>query len=323
MTQVLRFPRPITPLLLLVVWASTAAAQETDDRHLWLASSPAVEAGPVASMGGPNLVLDDGGAEDGIGLNDGGSLLWFNRFTPPAGDFPMRLLSVDVLFPLTGNFPVGSVFDVFVWSDADGNPANGATLVGSRTGNTVSVLDAFQTVSLSTPFTISTGGDVLIGLRTTGPAGHFPAAQDQTATQGRSWAGFGAGADVTPPTLPTATFGTIDSFGLPGNWLIRGTYTTEGVATESGPNGVSELRVAPNPVATQGTAVVRVATAQAVRVSLYDALGREVRVLLDRTLSSGQEAHIGFRTDDLPAGVYVVRATGSDVSLVERVAVVR
>jgi len=110
--------------------------------------------------------------------------------------------------------------------------------------------------------------------------------------------------------------GTLDSWALiitPGG----------GVATESGPNGVSELRIAPNPMTTQGTAVVRVATAQAVRVALYDALGREVRVLLDRTLSSGQEAHIGFRTDDLPAGVYVVRAVGTDVSLVERITVVR
>ena len=40
----------------------------------------------------------------------------------------------------------------------------------------------------------------------------------------------------------------------------------------------SHLVVSPNPVATQGQAVLRVASSQDVRVALYDALGREVRV---------------------------------------------
>ena len=66
-----------------------------------------------------------------------------------------------------------------------------------------------------------------------------------------------------------------------------------------------------------------VATSQDVRVALYDALGREVRVLLERTMAAGQQAHLGFTTRDLPAGVYVVRATGSDLSLTQQVTVVR
>jgi hypothetical protein len=69
--------------------------------------------------------------------------------------------------------------------------------------------------------------------------------------------------------------------------------------------------------------VLSVATSQAVRVALYDALGREVRVLFERSMTAGQEAHIGFRTNDLPAGVYVIRATGTDVSLAERITIVR
>ena len=96
-----------------------------------------------------------------------------------------------------------------------------------------------------------------------------------------------------------------------------------GTATEEGPHGVSRLTVSPNPATTQGQLALTVAASQDVRVALYDALGREVRVLLERSLVAGQQAHIGFRTDDLPAGVYVVRATGSDVALTERIAVVR
>ena len=40
---------------------------------------------------------------------------------------------------------------------------------------------------------------------------------------------------------------------------------------------------------------------------LVDALGREVRVLLDRSLAAGQQAYVGFTTAGLPAGVYVAR----------------
>lgn len=120
----------------------------------------------------------------------------------------------------------------------------------------------------------------------------------------------------------TITDGGLGDTGSLDSWALIIT-AGGGTATESGPNGLSELRVAPNPMTTQGQAVLRVASAQDVRVVLYDALGREVRVLLDRALSAGQQAHIAFRTDDLPAGVYVLRAVGTDVSLTERVTVVR
>ena len=103
---------------------------------------------------------------------------------------------------------------------------------------------------------------------------------------------------------------------------IYGT-SSGGTATEEGPNGVSRLTVSPNPMTTQSQVSLTVATSQDVRVVLYDALGREVRVLLERSLVAGQQAHVAFRTADLPAGVYVVRATGTDVSLTERVMVVR
>src|SRR5205814_1222043 len=51
----------------------------------------------------------------------------------------------------------------------------------------------------------------------------FPAAIDTTTTQVRSWvAGMGNG---TPPDKANLggndTLGTIDSFGIPGNWMIR------------------------------------------------------------------------------------------------------
>lgn len=95
------------------------------------------------------------------------------------------------------------------------------------------------------------------------------------------------------------------------------------VAGEGSPNALASLTVAPNPVATQGQISLTVGTTQDVRVALYDALGREVMTLLDRQVTVGQQAFIGFSTQNLPAGVYVVRATGTDLALTQRVTVVR
>ena len=56
----------------------------------------------------------------------------------------------------------------------------------------------------------------------------FPAAIDQTApNNGRSWvASTAGGSPPVPPVIPsTGLFGTIDSFGLPGDWLIRAAGT--------------------------------------------------------------------------------------------------
>ncbi len=52
----------------------------------------------------------------------------------------------------------------------------------------------------------------------------FPAALDQTATAGRSWAATYLAGDVpaNPPLPGDEQWGTIDSFGFPGNWIIRG-----------------------------------------------------------------------------------------------------
>jgi hypothetical protein len=127
-----------------------------------------------------------------------------------------------------GAFPVGSVYDVYVYSDPDGDPANGATYVDAATGQTVTELDVFLTTTFETPFTIDTPGDVLIAVvnRTGTEAGAFPAAIDETSgSNGRSWIGFYGGPVPDPPVFPApANFGTVDSFGLPGNWLVRGTY---------------------------------------------------------------------------------------------------
>ena len=110
--------------------------------------------------------------------------------------------------------------------------------------------------------------------------------------------------------------GTLDS------WALLATLNG-GTAAGDSPVAADLLTIAPNPVATQGQVSLTVGTTQDVRVALYDALGREVMTLLDRSVSADQVAYIGFSTQSLPAGVYVVRATGTDLALTERITVVR
>jgi hypothetical protein len=114
---------------------------------------------------------------------------------------------------------------IAVYKDDDGNPANGADMMSSFTA-TVQAVDAWNTYSLSTPVNFGTATDVLIGvvaMETPGSA-YFPAALDTTSSQGRSWAGWWTTSPPPdPPTLPPDDqWGTIDSFGFAGNWLVRG-----------------------------------------------------------------------------------------------------
>ncbi|MFZ2358384.1 MAG: S8 family serine peptidase [Anaerolineae bacterium] len=199
-----------------------------------------------------SLIVDDGGGENAIGLTNGGQFLWLNRFTPGAGNFPLQLQQVDVMFGYpaggAGGVNVGELVDIYLYEDADGNPANGATFKGSLLNQAVEAVNGttFSTYPLPAPVTFNGPGDVLIAVvnRTAGvAAGTFVAALDQTATQGRSWIGLGAGATTNPPTLPPATFGTVDSFGFPGNMMVRG--YGEGAAACDTPADVPWLTVAP------------------------------------------------------------------------------
>ncbi len=215
--------------------------------------------GAVPAGGSPiTLQVDDGSAENGIGLTAGGQFVWFNRFTPAAGDFPITLNQVQVLFRTADAVAVGASFDVYIYSDADGNPANGATFVAGVTGNAISALDVFNTVNLPAATTINGPGDILVAVvNRTGMDGasQFPAAIDQTASQVRSWVGFGASIP-NPPVFPTATFNTIDSFGFAGNWMVRATGTTSGGPGLpcDNPADVPWLSVSPTAGATAGGA---------------------------------------------------------------------
>jgi hypothetical protein len=59
-----------------------------------------------------------------------------------------------------------------------------------------------------------------------------------------------------------------------------------------------------------------------VRISLFDALGKEVRVLGEGFYPAGQNS-VSFGTDDLPSGMYFVRCNIGGQVVVRRLAVAR
>ena len=103
---------------------------------------------------------------------------------------------------------------------------------GKGTQDVGVVGSAFDVFNLTSAPAIPSGVNLLIGVVdrwvTSGVSGStFPAAIDQTAPNNvRSWVASYTADPPNPPTLPsTGLFGTIDSFGLPGDWLVRATGT--------------------------------------------------------------------------------------------------
>jgi uncharacterized repeat protein (TIGR01451 family) len=212
-----------------------AITVDVPDGNIWLAERGRSESTPAP---GPDalapvaLVLDDGAAENGIGLTAGGQFLWLNRFTPTPDSFPFTLTEVRILFRTSDFVNVGELVDVYIYQDADGDPANGAVHVASFNNLAVQALDSWSVYNLATPVFLTGPGDVLIAVvnRTAGvTAGTYPASIDQTSSQGRSWIGLYTGNPGDPPVLPAdSAFGIIDSFGFPGNWMVRGYGQTGG-----------------------------------------------------------------------------------------------
>ncbi len=186
---------------------------------------------PEKGMIPVDLTLDDGSAENSIG--DSGQFIWLNRFTPDPADFPFQIEQVSGIIGTT-LVNVGDPIEIVIYSDTDndGDPGTGSALVASIS-ETVQFNDlaTFNVWNLVTPVVLSGPGDVLVGLiNRAGAEGtdDFPAALDQTTTAQRSWAAtyLAGDAPVNPPLPGDEQWGTIDSFGFAGNWVVRAAGTT-------------------------------------------------------------------------------------------------
>ncbi|MCC6595490.1 MAG: choice-of-anchor J domain-containing protein, partial [Rhodanobacteraceae bacterium] len=195
---------------------------------------------PLASY---TFQLDDGTYENSVGFVDSGppavewGAVWINRFNVTEA---LTIDSISIMWPTN---PEGTLVGmqpnlvVYYDADADGDPTN-AQRIGTDQLVTIAALDVFETYT--TNFAVPGAGDVYVGfvdqwsLNGYSP-GLYPAALDETASQGMSWLAVAG----TPPTDVdnlgnNDMIGTIDDFAMPGNWLIRATGTSGAPTTCTG-----------------------------------------------------------------------------------------
>ncbi|NNF58763.1 MAG: hypothetical protein HKN04_11035 [Rhodothermaceae bacterium] len=96
------------------------------------------------------------------------------------------------------------------------------------------------------------------------------------------------------------------------------------VANEPAP-GIESFRLeapTPNPAYTRAELVIHLAEAEPVRLAVYDVLGREVARLHDGPLAAGRHPFV-FESRSLPAGIYLIRATGPSFQATQPLTLVR
>ncbi|CAN5761322.1 hypothetical protein BH20VER1_BH20VER1_30190 [soil metagenome] len=157
--------------------------------------------------------IDDGAAENAIGLTGGGDIIWLNQFSVTGGN--NIILSISVAFSSLGGTGSallnGLPFTVYLWSDPnnDGSPTD-AVVLTSATGTVMNAgTNSFITVNIAP--TAIMGSSFFVGALMTHPSGTFPAALNQTAPtfSNRSWVAGGAAGAGNPNNLPAnAFFGT-------------------------------------------------------------------------------------------------------------------
>ena len=168
-------------------------------------------------------MLDDGSAEDAIGLTAGGDTICLNEFAVIPGSEAISSVSIAWGTPV---FPDPSLdglpYTVAIWSDpnGDGNP-NDAILL--KTANGVVSLqgtDTFLTTNISATITTA---NFFVGFLITQFAGQFPASFDESnpTFSNRSYIAGGANGDINNLNNNDLPVAPIESYGLIGNWLIR------------------------------------------------------------------------------------------------------
>ena len=112
--------------------------------------------------------------------------------------------------------------------------------------------------------------------------------------------------------------------GTHGNGMWKRSIDRVIVANEpgDGPTDFALESITPNPVRTEANISFRLERSEHVRVAVYDLRGREVAVLVDRSLAAGR--HVAqLRSSGLASGSYVVRLEVDGKVQTQRVTIVR
>ncbi len=169
-------------------------------------------------------MIDDGTAEDSIGLTAGGTFVSCNSFPVTGGNNVITSISIAWGTPLFPDPTLnGLPYTAVLWSDpnGDGSPTDAVVLAQVPGVIASAGTDTFITTPI--PPTMVTTANFFVGFLITHTAGQFPAAFDESAPiPNRSWI------DLTSNINDLSGSAPIESFGLVGNWLIRADGNTGG-----------------------------------------------------------------------------------------------
>ncbi|MHC5001649.1 MAG: hypothetical protein ACYTJ0_00860 [Planctomycetota bacterium] len=182
--------------------------------------------GAAAGLGPCEYAVDDGTGENGLGLLNGGLLVWANAFQATAGC--TEISTVRVAWYSTGGvFTPNAAAKVFVYDDPDddGNPDDAVLLAITDVTTASEGTDNFVDYAIG-PVTVS--GTFFVGASMAHPASEFPARYDSSSTSAMSsWIGINPtdGDDPLGSTTP------IPADDLP-NPDFAGNYMVRAIATE-------------------------------------------------------------------------------------------
>lgn len=106
-------------------------------------------------------------------------------------------------------------------------------------------------------------------------------------------------------------------------WLIG--QEGQVIADEASPEALADVLSTPSPNPTGGTSTFTIAVerGQNVSVEVFDVMGRHVQTVYQGALASGMSERLTLDASTLPAGVYIIRATGENFAETRRVTIVR
>ena len=191
--------------------------------------------------------IDDGTAEDSIGLTAGGTFVSCNSFTVTGGNNVITSISIAWGTPLFPDPTLnGLPYTAVLWSDpnGDGSPTDAVVLAQAPGVISAAGTDTFITTAI--PPTMVTTANFFVGFLVTHTAGQFPAAFDESAPiPNRSFIALTSSINDLSGAAP------IESFGLVGNWLIRADGNTGGPTPTGTPSPTPTATI--NPCATYNT----------------------------------------------------------------------
>jgi hypothetical protein len=188
---------------------------------------PAKSVNPIHRLLFPasTYMIDDGSAEDAVGLTIGGDVICLNEFAVLPGSETITSISIAWGTPV---FPDPSLdglsYTAVIWSDpnGDGSPTDAVVLATAPGTVSAQGTDTFLTTNI-TPTTI-TGANFFVGYIIQDTfGGQFPCSFDETnpTLSNRSFIAGGATGDINNLNNNDLPVAPIESFGLIGNWLVR------------------------------------------------------------------------------------------------------